>query len=59
MIISGQVDVFPLQRGGARTPYSTYILVEAGTQRYNVGTDTPKFCATSLADIPVESNRSA
>jgi hypothetical protein len=40
----------------ARTPYSTYILVEAGTQRYNVGTDTPKLWATSLGDVPEESN---
>jgi hypothetical protein len=33
-----------------------YILVEAGTQRYNVGTDTPKLWATSLGVIPEESN---
>ncbi|MFZ0502964.1 MAG: hypothetical protein WAM44_04580 [Chthoniobacterales bacterium] len=35
---------------------STYILVEAGTQRYNVGTDTPKLWATSLGGVPEESN---
>jgi hypothetical protein len=34
----------------------TYILVEAGTQRYNVGTDTPKLWATSLGDLPEESS---
>jgi hypothetical protein len=39
-----------------RTPYSTYILVEAGTHRYNVGTDTPKLSATSLGGVPEESN---
>jgi hypothetical protein len=39
-----------------RTPNNTYILVEAGTQRYNVGTDTPKLCATSLGGVPEESN---
>jgi hypothetical protein len=42
--------------GRVRTPYSTYILVEAGTQRYNVGTDTPKLWATSLGGVPEESN---
>jgi hypothetical protein len=39
-----------------RAPYSTYILVEAGTQRYNVGIDTPKLWATSLGGVPEESN---
>ncbi len=40
----------------SRVPPSTYILVEAGTQRYNVGTDTPKLWATSLGGVPEESN---
>jgi hypothetical protein len=30
-----------------------YIRDEAGTQRYNVGTDTPKLCATSYGGVPL------
>jgi hypothetical protein len=26
---------------------------EAGTHRYNVGTDTPKLCATSCGGVPL------
>ena len=32
---------------------SPYIREEAGTHRYNVGTDTPKLCATSLGRVPL------
>ena len=32
---------------------SPYIPEEAGTHRYNVGTDTPKLCATSLGRVPL------
>ena len=45
-----------LAPGFSWSPYSTYILVEAGSQRYNVGTDTPKLWATSLGGVPEESN---
>jgi hypothetical protein len=29
------------------------MLEKAGTQRYNVGTDTPKLCATSCGGVPL------
>ena len=32
---------------------SPYAREEAGTQRYNVGTDTPKLCATSCGGVPL------
>jgi hypothetical protein len=31
---------------------SPYVFEEAGTHRYNVGTDTPKLCATSRGGVP-------
>ena len=30
-----------------------YVREEAGTHRYNVGTDTPKLCATSCGGVPL------
>jgi hypothetical protein len=30
-----------------------YMREEAGTHRYNVGTDTPKLCATSCGGVPL------
>jgi hypothetical protein len=33
-----------------------YVREEAGTQRYNVGTDTPKLCATSRAGVPLSNS---
>jgi hypothetical protein len=30
-----------------------YVREEAGTQRYNVGIDTPKLCATSCGGVPL------
>jgi hypothetical protein len=30
-----------------------YVREEAGTQRYNVGTDTPKLCAASCGGVPL------
>ena len=30
-----------------------YVREEAGTHRYNVGTDTPKLCATSSGGVPL------
>src|SRR5260221_4785688 len=33
-----------------------YVREEAGTQRYNIGTDTPKLCATSRGRVPLASN---
>jgi hypothetical protein len=32
---------------------SLYVREEAGTQRYNVGTDTPKLFATSCGGVPL------
>ena len=32
---------------------SPYVSEEAGIQRYNVGTDTPKLCATSCGGVPL------
>jgi hypothetical protein len=32
---------------------SPYVRAEAGTHRYNVGTDTPKLSATSLGRVPL------
>jgi hypothetical protein len=34
-----------------RNPF--HVREEAGTQRYNVGTDTPKLCATSFGGVPL------
>ena len=37
----------------ASTSYpESYVREEAGSQRYNVGTDTPKLCATSSGRVP-------
>jgi hypothetical protein len=33
-----------------------YVREEPGTQRYNVGTDTPKLCATSRAGVPLSNS---
>ena len=35
---------------------SPYVSEEAGTHRYNVGTDTPKLCATSCGSVPLTNN---
>ena len=32
---------------------SPYVREDAGTHRYNVGTDTPKLCATSCGGVPL------
>jgi hypothetical protein len=32
---------------------SPYVREEAGTHRYNVGTDTPKLCTTSCGVVPL------
>jgi hypothetical protein len=32
---------------------SPYVREEAGTHRYNVGTDTPKLCATACGGVPL------
>ena len=32
---------------------TSYVREEAGTHRYNVGTDTPKLCATSCGGVPL------
>ena len=34
-------------------PQTSYAREEAGTHRYNVGTDTPKVCATSYGGVPL------
>ena len=34
-------------------PKPFYVREEAGTHRYNVGTDTPKLCATSCGGVPL------
>jgi hypothetical protein len=35
-----------------------HVREEAGTQRYNVGTDTPKLCATSCGSLPLANQHS-
>src|SRR5258708_29241768 len=38
---------------GPRAIAIHYLREEAGTHRYNVGTDTPKLCATSCGGVPL------
>jgi DNA mismatch endonuclease Vsr len=38
---------------GHSCPHPYHVREEAGTHRYNVGTDTPKLCATSCAVVPL------
>ena len=33
-----------------------YVREDSGTHRYNVGTDTPKLCATSCGGVPLASS---
>ena len=44
-------DILPLVHLLSRGP--PYVSEEAGTHRYNVGTDTPKLCATSCGGVPL------
>ena len=42
-----------LSQGFHSLTASPYVREEAGTHRYNVGTDTPKLCATSYGGVPL------
>ena len=49
-----QASFFERHVASGLTPIaSPYAREEAGTQRYNVGTDTPKLCATSCGGVPL------
>ena len=49
------VDGKESHQGSVIDPRSqtAYVLEEAGTQRYSVGTDTPKLLATSCGGVPL------
>ena len=49
-----QASLFERHVASGLTPTaSPYVREEAGTHRYNVGTDTPKLCATSCGGVPL------
>jgi hypothetical protein len=49
-----QASLFERHVAYGLTPIaSPYIREEAGSHRYNVGTDTPKLCATSCGGVPL------